>query len=337
MAKALTDVREISKLAYGFMASRALFAALELRLFGHIAAGARDLDALSAATGAAKHRIATLAAALVSVGALVREAGGLANAPAVATYLDPAAHAYFGDYYRLQIGRQIYRDMMSLDAGLAGDRAALAHKEMSGWLSDPEEARTFSDAQHAGSMGPALMLAKRLDLSGVRSLLDVAGGTGAYSIAFRRANPGLSATILDFPAVIEVARGYIERAGLADSITLIPGDAREAEWPGGHDVVFMSYLLSAVRGGDIAPLLQRAHSALRPGGKLIVHDFMLDETRSGPSSAALFFLSYLSANPDAVSFTAADIAQWMEGASFVDGKEEVMIPDITMMVTATRP
>ena len=336
MAKALTDVREISKLAYGFMASRALFAALELRLFGHIAAGARDLAALSGATGAPEHRIATLAAALVSVGALVREDGGLANAPAVATYLDPAAHAYFGDYYRLQIGRQIYRDMMNLDAGLAGDRAALAHEEMSGWLSDPEEARTFSDAQHAGSMGPALMLAKRLDLSGVRSLLDVAGGTGAYSIAFRRANPGLSTAILDFPSVIEVARGYVERAGLADSIALIPGDARQADWPGGHDVVFMSYLLSAVRGDDIAPLLQRARGALRPGGKLIVHDFMLDETRSGPSSAALFFLSYLSSNPDAVSFTAADVARWMEAAGFVDPTEEIMIPDITMMVTATR-
>ncbi len=101
-------------------------------------------------------------AALTSVGALVSEEGGLLNAPAVGTYLDPAAYAYFGDYYRLQIGRQIYRDMMRLDAGLADDRAALAHEEMSGLFADPEEARTFSDAQHAGSMGPALMLAKRL-------------------------------------------------------------------------------------------------------------------------------------------------------------------------------
>ena len=42
MAKTLADVREISRLAYGFIASRALFAALELRLFGHVAAGARD-------------------------------------------------------------------------------------------------------------------------------------------------------------------------------------------------------------------------------------------------------------------------------------------------------
>lgn len=337
MATPLTDVREISKLAYGFMASRALFAALELRLFGHVAAGARDVDALSAATGVPRNRLQTLVAALASVGALVREEGGLSNAPAVATYLDPAARAYFGDYYRLQIGRQIYRDMTHLDAGLAGNRAALAHAEMSGWLSDPEEARIFSDAQHAGSMGPALMLAKRLDLSGVGSLLDVAGGTGAYSIGFCRANPGLAATILDFPAVIEVARGYVRDAGLVDRITLTAGDAREIAWPGGQDVVFMSYLLSAVGGDAIAPLLQRALGVLRPGGRLIIHDFMLDETHSGPSSAALFFLSYLSANPDAVSFTSGDMARWTRAAGFVDPAAEVMIPEITMMVTATKP
>ncbi len=335
MAKPLTDVREISKLAYGFMASRALFAAIELKLFGHIAAGARDLAVLSAVTGVPERRLQTLVAALTSVGALARENGAIVNAPAVETYLNPAGRAYFGDYYRLQIGRQIYRDMLHLDAGLAGDRAAVAHKAMSGWLSDPQEARTFSDAQHAGSMGPALMLSKRLDLTGARKLLDVAGGTGAYSIAFCRANSSLSATILDLPTVIDIARGYVEGAGLADRIALVAGDAREADWPSGQDIVFMSYLLSAIPGEDIPPLLKRAHAALRPGGKVIIHDFMLDATHSGPSSAALFFLSYLANDPDTVSFTAGDVARWVHAAGFANPLDEVMIPDITMMVSAT--
>src|SRR5271154_1101998 len=97
MAKPLTDVREISNLAYGFMGSRALFAAIELGLFGHISAGARDLAPPSPATGVPIHRLQTLTAALTSVGVLTRDAGGLANAPAVETYLNPAARAYFGD------------------------------------------------------------------------------------------------------------------------------------------------------------------------------------------------------------------------------------------------
>jgi hypothetical protein len=118
---------------------------------------------------------------------------------------------------------------------------------------------------------------------------------------------------------------------------LIGGDARETDWPGDQDTVFMSYLLSAVRGEDIVPLLKRAHAALRPGGRVIVHDFMLDESRSGPLSAALFFLNYLSLDPDAVSFAASDMARWTEAAGFERPESEIMIPDITMMVTATKP
>lgn len=337
MSEPLSEVRDISRLAYGFLASKALFAALNLELFGHIAKGAVSSKALVDATGVPLHRLETLIAALVSTGVLIRERGTLANAPATARYLVPGEPAYFGDYYRLQIGGQIYGNMLDLDAGLRGDEAALAHKHMSGWLSDPQRAEDFSRAQHAGSLGPAMMLAKRLDLSGTRHLLDVAGGTGAFAITFCQRNPGLNAAILDFPAVIDVARRYVAEAGMADRIALVTGDAREIDWPGEQDAVLLSYLLSAVDGADVAPLLARAHAALRPGGMLVVHDFMLDEARAGPSSAALFFLSYLAVQPDAVSFTAGELTQIVEAQGFEKIASEVMIPEITAVVTAHKP
>jgi SAM-dependent methyltransferase len=336
MAAPLTEVRQISKLAYGFMASKALFAALNLELFGHISRGARTAQALSELTGVPVHRMKTLIAALVSTGVLVREDGSLANAPATETYLVPGAPAYFGDYYRFQIGGQIYGMMEHLDAGLIGDEEGLAHHRMSGWLADPKQAENFSRAQHAGSLGPAIMLAKKLDLGWAESLLDVAGGTGAYSIAFCRRNPKLKATIVDFPTVIGVAARYVDEAEMTERITLVSGDAREIKWPERQDAVLMSYLLSAVDGAEIAPLLVHAHAALKPGGLLVLHDFMLDETRSGPSSAALFFLSYLAHQPDATSFTAGDLASLVREAGFVGIEHAVMIPEITMMVTARK-
>ena len=127
------------------------------------------------------------------------------------------------------------------------------------------------------------------------------------------------------------------RSGLSERIRLLPGDARDTPWPDEQDVVFMSYLLSAVAGGDIPDLLTHAFTVLRPGGRLVVHDFMLDETRSGPLSAALFFTTYLANQPDAVSFTAEEISAMMEQAGFVEPTVEEMIPDITMMVAARKP
>jgi SAM-dependent methyltransferase len=337
MADALTDVRQISKIAYGFMASKALFAALHAELFRHLAEGRTTLAALSAATGIAPPPLDTLLATLRSVGLVTAAGGNFTNAPAADRYLVPGRPAYFGDYYRHQIDRQLYPSMMALDAGLRGDAAGLAHESMRDMLADPVEADAFSRAQHAGSMGPALALSKSLPLAGAETLLDVAGGTGAFSICFCRANPGLRATILDFPSVVQVASGFIADAGLAARIALLPGDALEAEWPVGQDVVLMSYLLSAVGGGDIDPLLARAHRSLAPGGRLIVHDFMLDDDRGGPMPAAVFFLFYLSLRTDPVSFTAAEIADRCARAGFADIAASVLIPEITKMVTARKP
>jgi len=337
MVEPLTDVRDISKIAYGFFASKALFAALHLELFGHLAKGPAALDTLAERAGIARNRLATLLANLAAMGLVTQESGRFANAPAAARYLVPGQPAYFGDYYRFQIDRQLYPSMIAIDAGLRGDEANLAHASMSGMLEDPVEAEAFSRAQHAGSLGPAFLLAKLLDLTGASSLLDVAGGTGAYSIVLTQQYPNLKSTIIDFPTVTAVAERYIGEAGLGDRIALLPGNALEVDWPGNQDAVLMSYLISAVGEGDIDELLRRAYTALKPGGTLIVHDFMLEDDRSGPSSAAGFFLGYLTWRVDPVSFSAAELEPWLTKAGFEGPRTDVMIPEITKYTLARKP
>jgi ubiquinone/menaquinone biosynthesis C-methylase UbiE len=337
MAAPVSDVREISHIAYGFMASKAMFAALNLELFGHVANGADDLHSLSRATRVGENRLETLLAVLVSLGLLVRDGDIYANAPATDRYLVPGRAAYFGDYYRFQIDRQIYPNMLHLDAGLAGDQSNLAHDSMSGWLAEAEVAEDFSRAQHAGSLGPALLMARKIDLTGAVRLLDVAGGTGAYSITFCEKYPELTATIIDFPNVIEVSRRYVSDAGMTDRIAFIQGDALDVDWPEGQDVVLMSYLLSAVGGDDIPGLVSSAWNALQPGGRLIIHDFMLSDERSGPVSAAVFFLSYLALRTDSISFTAAELVPQLEAQGFSNIVEDVMIREITKYIVANKP
>ena len=334
---ALTDVRQISHIAYGFMASKTLFVALNVELFGHLSDGPKRLDALAAATGLAGNRLATLLAALTSLGLLTKSADGYANAPATQRYLVPGEAAYFGGYYRHQIDRQIYPSLVSLEAGVRGDAANLAHDTFRGMLEDPVEAEAFSRAQHAGSLGPALALARAVDLGGCRHLLDVAGGSGAFAITLCQANPHLAASILDFANVIEVAKRTTAAAGMADRIALIVGDALETDWPAEQDVVLLSYLLSAVAGTDIPGLFERAWRALAPGGRLIIHDFMLDDDRAGPTSAALWFLQYLSVRTDSTSFSAAELRRTLAAQGFTDIAAAVLIPEITKYISARKP
>ena len=327
----ITDVRDISRIGYGFMASRALFAALDADVFGQLAAGPRTLDELARDLGLAPARLRALLTACVALGLLSHDGQRYANAPASATYLVRSSPAYFGDYFRFQVSRQIYPTLMHLDAALRGERVDFYSQ-----LRDPEEARAFTVAQHSGSLGPAHVVAKLVDLAGAARLLDVAGGSGAFSIVLCERTPGLAATIIDFPSVAAVGRGLVRERGLADRITFVEGDARELAWPADNDVVLMSYLLSAVSEASVAILLAKAVKALRPGGRLLVHDFMVDDDHAGPPLAALWLLNAVTIDADVAALTPAWLTESARSAGFEDCRVTPVVPGTTRLLSARR-
>jgi len=328
----LNDVRQISNLAYGFIASKTLFAALNLDLFSRLSPHAKTLTELTDEIGIPQHRLLTLLTACVSLGLISEEHGQYANAPASQAYLVRHAPAYFGDYFRFQVDRQIYPLLSNLDQALQGS----APRSLYGQMNDPKVADDFTRAQHAGSLGPASLLQKAVELSHARRMLDVAGGSGAFAIALCRRHPQLRATILDFPAVIEVAKRFVREAGLEDRVDYIGGNAVTQEWPGPQDVVLMSYLLSGVAGSAIGGLFDQAFHALDAGGLLLIHDFMVDDDRSGPQNAALWFMTFLF-DPDAISFTPSELVAQVERAGFVDASVRDLIPGITRLLIARKP
>src|ERR1700749_3758146 len=99
--KQVEEVREISAITYSFMASKALFAALEFDVFSHIAGGARSLPKLANATGVAENRLVTLLTGLKSVGLIAEREGRFTNAPGTARYLVAGAAGDFRDYIKL--------------------------------------------------------------------------------------------------------------------------------------------------------------------------------------------------------------------------------------------
>jgi 2-hydroxy-4-(methylsulfanyl)butanoate S-methyltransferase len=328
--RGVTERRELSGIAYGFIASKALFAALGIGLFTHLAAGPRSTVELSVDTGIAVPRLRTLLHALSAVGLIIADGQSYSNAPACQRYLVRGAPGDFGEYFRLQVAQQIYPALVHLDAGLAGTESAF---EMTAdLLSQPDQARVFTAAQHAGSLAAARVLAVRTPLGRARTLLDVGGGSGAFSIALCARNAELHATVLDFPAVIDVARTSGDLIALGARVDLLPGDAVQTSWPAGQDVILLSYLLSALGDAEIDVVLRKARAALVPDGLLIVHDFMLDDTEPGPAFAALWFLQYLAYRSDGVSFSEGAICGRLREHGFVTAAGEVLIPETTKTI-----
>jgi hypothetical protein len=337
-AKPIEDVRDISAITYGFMASKALFAALDFDLFTHIDRGADSVIELTKASGVSENRLLTLLTALKSLGLIVEREGRFANAPATAKFLVAGASGDFRDYVRLVNGAFGYESFRHLTAALRGERIFPDKGFYEGMIYSADlGGDAFSSAQHSGSLGPARLMAKRVSLGDRKRLLDVGGGSGAYTLAFCAANPQLRATILDFPQTVETAKRYVRDARLTDRVAHLAGNGVTTEWPAGHDVVLMSYVWSAVGGADIAVLARRAFDTLPSSGLILVHDFMVENADAQPPFAAWYLLGSIFDNPNAVCLTPAFVEDALRQAGFQIDATEVMLPGITMLTRARKP
>ena len=332
----LTRAEDVSEIAFGFMGSKALFSALHHGLFTTLAAGPMNAAQVGAKSGLHPERARTLLTALAGLGLVAVKDGVFSNSPAAEAFLVKGAKYDFGDYLRLQVDRQMYPLLDQIEDALAETLPEEATASYAEWFSDPKEAELYSRSQHAGSLGPALGLSKIVDLSEAKVLLDVGGGTGAFAITLCQAFPNLTAKVVDFPNVAALGREYVARAGLQDRIEYIEGNALDTEWPDGVDATLMSYLFSGVPGESHEGLIARAHAGLNPGGRLMIHDFVVEADRTGPKLAALWQLQHTAFTPTARSLDDAWLKAEMEKAGFVDVAVQPMIPQMTMIAVGSK-
>ena len=74
---------------------------------------------------------------------------------------------------------------------------------------DPEVEKIFQEAMQELSVQANADMARFVDLTGVKHLVDVGGGDGTNIIAMARRWPNLRATVFDSPTVCEIARKNI--------------------------------------------------------------------------------------------------------------------------------
>ena len=105
---------------------------------------------------------------------------------------------------------------------------------------DDNWARTFIAAMDRNAKERAGAVVKAVSANGTKRMFDLGGGSGAYSIAFARAVPGLTSEILDTGEVVPLAQDYIRKAGLADRITTRVGDMLSDPLGKNYDLVLVS-------------------------------------------------------------------------------------------------
>ena len=329
-------ISSISTIAYGFMGSQALFSALELGLFTALSDEPYGLDALADKLHAPAGPLRVLLSTCLALGLLTWDGQRYANSSAARRFLVQTARSYVGDYYLRQISPIVYPRLPLVRSLLRGE-ALMKELDYATTLADPKTTEEFVSGQHAGSLGPATLLARSYDFSGFSRLLDLGGGSGAFAIEAVKHFPRLSAVVFDLPQVIAVAEQIIREAGLSNRIACASGDLRYDAWPTGADLILLSYIVSCYEPQAVQALLARTHAYLPSGGRLLLHDFALAADRSGPHNAALFLFGQLSASAQTQAYTVDELGAAMQEAGYVDVVIQPFLPDLTFLVSGRKP
>ncbi len=180
-----------------------------------------------------------------------------------------------------------------------------------------EYAATFIAAMDHSARGRVRAFVQALGVNGARRMLDLGGGSGAYSIAFAKAAPELHCEIVDLPEVVEIAQQHIVNAGLSDRISVRPGDMLTVELPAqGYDLVLLSSICHMFSPEENRALIARARAALAPKGRLAIADFIVDPDKASPRSAALFALNMLVATRGGATYSEPEYGAWLNAAGF---------------------
>ncbi len=197
---------------------------------------------------------------------------------------------------------------------------------------DRLEREAFIAAMHRRAIGTADGLVGLLDLTGVTRVLDVGGGSAVYAMALCRAKKDLAVRVLDLPEVTVLTRRYVEAGGFRDRIDTIDGDYLECAFPDGLDMIFFSAIMHSNAPAENQLLIDKAFSALAPGGRIVIQDGVMDDSRTQPGTGALFALNMLVSTPAGDSYTEGEITGWLEKAGCVDISRTDSGPATAMMI-----
>ncbi|MCH7567923.1 MAG: methyltransferase domain-containing protein [Nanoarchaeota archaeon] len=287
---------------------KTLVVAVELEIFAKIQKGIDTVQKIAEELNTNIKPIERLLNACVALGFLEKEGEIYKNTPSSEKLLVKESPSFYGDYILLCDKLDKNWDHLK-ESILKGE--PLEHTRVN--FEDP----IFTRAMHNSALDPANVLSEELDLSSYKNLLDLGGGSGAYSIILTNKNKNLKATILELPKVCEVANEYIQKLGDKSRINTLSGDYLEDELLQGFDIVLLSQILHSHSVTECKELLKKIYDILPQDGLIIINEFLLNSDKTSPVFPALFSL-VMFLETKGSSYTEEEIKAWLTECNFKD-------------------
>jgi len=225
---------------------------------------------------------------------------------------------------RLYDNWSLLRDVLRSGLPAGG---AQAHNHMEEYFAELIQGLYVSNAKAAET------LAEKLSLDETAQILDVAAGSGIWSIKCLEKQSGAHATLLDYPRVVEVAKQYIQSHDLTQRYQYLPGDLELMTFPQAqYDIALVAHICHIIGAVASRRLIAHIAETLKPGGRIVIIDFLRDNTTSPTGWPAVFGLNLLISTDSGEVFSKAQYQQWLEDAGLTLTEEYALSGDMTALI-----
>jgi 2-polyprenyl-3-methyl-5-hydroxy-6-metoxy-1,4-benzoquinol methylase len=305
-------------------AARIYRTANELGIFEAVGTGPATASEVAAACGLQEQPLRLLLDGLRSIGTLEKE--GNAYSPALVMQFLAGNYRNLGDEYWDYLPR-------FLETGVP-----LAEMDSVEHSADQYEKQVAALAWMMTRAAEAL--ATMLGMGSARKslrILDVGAGSAIWSLTCAKHDAGTTVTASDWPAIVEIAAGFAQQMGLAGRFSAIPGNYHEADLGDEcYDLAIVANVTHIETPGGNRDLFRRIHSALKPGGEVVVVDVM-PATPEGRMPAALYALGLGLRTAEGRVHSVEALQEFLRETSFADPVfQPIPVPPHTMGMIAAR-
>lgn len=310
----------------------------EVGTFAAISGEALDTATLAERIAVEPRALAIHLGLLAALGMVERREAKWRATSLARTWMHPEAEGYYGPMLAGFRSTLPLHDRMlaSLNSGDKADGHVTFVEEWERGDLPLEQAKFIAAFMHSHSVASSKSVARLPRFGAVRSLLDVGGGSGVFSIEIARAWPNLHATILEIGTMCAAAQAYIDKSGSADRVTTTTVDMFRDDWPTGHDAHFFSNIFHDWSDKTCRLLAEKSYAALAPGGRIMLHEILMDDDGTGPLVAAAFSMLMLLGTRGR-QYTFGELREFLEAAGFVDVAAERTGGGWYSLVSARKP
>jgi SAM-dependent methyltransferase len=304
----------VMQIITGGWATSIVGAATRHGIFGALEGNPGTTEAVSKKTGISLRGAQALLDGLTGLGLLSLSQGRYQNSPDASLFLVKGKPSYFGGM--AEVFLQDFATWQNLPESA---KTGLPGASNTADMADNPFWHVLVPAIAALSFPVAQMAAERLGIAqtGAVSWLDVGGGSGVWSAVWLGANKQAKGTQLDWPNVNKIARGYVAGFGVADRFQTIDGDFHTTDFGSAkYDFAIYGNIAHQEAPTDNLEVFRKFRKALKPGGTLLISDFVLNDDRTGHPFAMMFASQMLVVTKNGFTYRQSDYRKWLGEAGF---------------------